>query len=200
MRLLALASIALFACGGGSTPIPTAPADKVPAAQSSSIEVVVTVVGDSDHALVVSDPPGISCSTSCAASFPRGTTVRLAAATSICGFEWQGPCSGWGGPCLLDGASDVHVTLAIATMCPLPPVGLLSVAVSGRGRVTMGNVAIDCGTVCNAAVRAYESVVLVAKPQPGATFLGWGGACTGTADCRFVFDHPPMQVSAAFSP
>src|SRR5438445_584087 len=83
-----------------------------------------------------------------------------------------GPCSGWGGPCVLDGASNAHVTLAIPTLCPLPPVGLLSVAVSGHGRVTMGNVAIDCGTFCTAAVRAYENVLLVAKPEPGATVLG----------------------------
>src|SRR5438045_3515986 len=100
MRLLALATLALFACDRGPDPITNARTDDVPAARSNSIRIAVDITGDQDHALVISGPPGISCSTSCAASFPRGTTVRLAAATSICAFQWNGSCSGWGGPCV----------------------------------------------------------------------------------------------------
>src|SRR5947207_1115033 len=45
MRLPALASIALVACGGGSAPIPTAPADKVPAAPSTAARCAMQRAG-----------------------------------------------------------------------------------------------------------------------------------------------------------
>jgi hypothetical protein len=61
-------------------------------------------------------------------------------------------------------------------------------------------VPIDCGSVCRAAVQAEREVILEARPQPGATFLGWGGACNGMGDCRFRFNQPQMGVTAAFSP
>jgi len=166
------------------------------------VRVDVRMEGGDDGVLVISEPPGISCTRStpvCSASFAAGAAIRLRAASTLCGLTWQGGCGG-NSDCSLDGASDKIVGLRIETRCPLPPVGLLDVAVAGRGRVTLGNVPIDCGRVCSATVQAGREVILEARPEPGATFLGWGGACSGMADCRFRFNQPPMRVTAAFSP
>ena len=59
----------------------------------------------------------------------------------------------------------------------------LSVSVKGSGKVT-GHL-ILCGTtltVCYANQPANSTVTLTAAAIAGATFRGWGGACSGTQD------------------
>jgi len=183
------------------------PASTESGASSSSVPTVtvsVQFLGGSDNILVASNPPGISCSplipgaTACTAAFPRGTPVELRAASTLCGIHFEGACAGVTS-CFLEGGSDASVTVAVERRCPLPPVAPLSVSVSGRGRVTLGTVPIDCGRTCTASVVPGKEVVLVAIPEPGATFLGWSGACSGILDCRFLAGSGATQVNAAFS-
>jgi hypothetical protein len=64
--------------------------------------------------------------------------------------------------------------------------GVAEVAVttigSGTGTVASSPPAIDCGMTCTALV-STSAVSLTATPEPGSTFLGWTGACSGTGLC-----------------
>ena len=76
----------------------------------------------------------------------------------------------------------------------------LSVAVTGHGTVTGGG--ITCGngrSVCTARQRQGASVGLTATRAPGATFDGWGGACSGKAPTCTVEMDEAKRVTAAFS-
>jgi GH25 family lysozyme M1 (1,4-beta-N-acetylmuramidase) len=75
---------------------------------------------------------------------------------------------------------------------------VLSVATSGDGAVTSSPRGIDCGTRCTAVFDPGTVVSLTATPQPGSQFSGWGGTCTGSAECSVTLDRA-RTVTAAFS-
>lgn len=61
---------------------------------------------------------------------------------------------------------------------------------------------LDCPGACgtNYPYTPGTSVELTARPAPGATFLGWSGACSGTAPtCSFVVSTDET-VAASFTP
>ncbi|MFN8095001.1 MAG: FG-GAP-like repeat-containing protein, partial [Vicinamibacteria bacterium] len=68
---------------------------------------------------------------------------------------------------------------------------------SGRGRVTSTPAGIDCGETCTASFPPSYTVALVATPEPGSTFAGWGGACSGSGPC-FVAPSASTWVAATF--
>jgi Leucine-rich repeat (LRR) protein len=75
----------------------------------------------------------------------------------------------------------------------------LTVAAYGRGTVTSAAGAIDCGAACHAAFAPGSSVVLTANAGDGSAFLGWGGACSGTAlTCDLTMDAK-KTATATFS-
>jgi hypothetical protein len=70
---------------------------------------------------------------------------------------------------------------------------------TGSGRVATGDRSIDCGETCAATYAAGTQVSLKAQPDPGSTFDGWSGACSGTApDCLVTVDAA-RSVTATFS-
>jgi Divergent InlB B-repeat domain/RTX calcium-binding nonapeptide repeat (4 copies) len=75
----------------------------------------------------------------------------------------------------------------------------LSVAKSGDGAVTSSPPGIACGLVCEAQFDETSAVSLVASPDPGWTFGGWEGACTGLGDC-VVTMNGAQAVTARFHP
>jgi hypothetical protein len=83
------------------------------------------------------------------------------------------------------------------------PTATLTVARSGSatGAVTSnsaGGAMIDCGATCNAAFPIGTVITLTATPDTGATFAGWGGACSGTTPtCSFTLDAD-VSVTASF--
>jgi hypothetical protein len=70
---------------------------------------------------------------------------------------------------------------------------------NGAGTVTSNPAAIDCGNTCEVMIGAGATVTLTAAPAPGFEFIGWGGACSGTADCALTMDAD-RNVSATFRP
>ena len=80
---------------------------------------------------------------------------------------------------------------------------LLGVSKNGAGTGTILSVdptsGINCGSSfgCNEAYVAGTSVILVATPDPGSSFTGWGGACSGNGGC-FVTMDADKTVSATF--
>ena len=67
------------------------------------------------------------------------------------------------------------------------------------GTVTVGSV--TCGLRCDVAASARGQVLSAsANPGPGAMFVGWTGACTGTGTGCTVTMNGHREVSARFAP
>lgn len=82
----------------------------------------------------------------------------------------------------------------------------LSEAVSGSGFVAGAedgtpNAALACPGACGASIpyRPGTTIQLTATPAPGATFLGWQGACAGTAPTCSVTLGGDEAVTAVFT-
>jgi hypothetical protein len=69
---------------------------------------------------------------------------------------------------------------------------------TGSGRVTSSPSGIDCGSVCYDAFGYGFSVKLTATPDPGSSFAGWTGACSGTGTCSVTMNKM-QSVTATFS-
>lgn len=69
----------------------------------------------------------------------------------------------------------------------------------GAGKVTDNTQGIDCGTDCTELYEKNAQVQLTAAPEPGSTFSGWEGACSGTGDCSITMDAA-KTVTAKFEP
>src|ERR1041385_3961404 len=54
---------------------------------------------------------------------------------------------------------------------------------NGTGTVTSSPAGINCGATCTASFTKNINVTLTATADPGFTFAGWSGACTGTGSC-----------------
>lgn len=84
-----------------------------------------------------------------------------------------------------------------ATVTP-PGTHLLTVQVSGAGRVRSSNVAgIDCPGDCQESYSNGQDIFLEALPQSGAHFVGWQSACSGTGICS-VHMTEDRTVQAVF--
>jgi hypothetical protein len=73
----------------------------------------------------------------------------------------------------------------------------LVVTKSGAGRIT-SDAGIDCGATCTASVLDGTRVTLTARPDAGARFRQWTGACYGQgATCTLTLDRD-MKTDAVF--
>ncbi len=148
---------------------------------------------------VTSTPAGIDCGATCSALFV-GPTVDLTAA-------WASPTEfvGWSGDCggaadctlVLDGPKTVGATFRTSAGLGLEVVGL------GAGEVTL-NYGTDgrcvSGPPCHFDLNAGANINLRANPIGDSVFVGWSGACTGTAtDCALILDGAD-DVTATFAP
>ena len=72
---------------------------------------------------------------------------------------------------------------------------------TGLGTVTSVPAGIDCGPTCSRGYIAGTSVTLTATPAAWSTFIGWSGACTGTATCNVSIPHTngAIAVTATFT-
>jgi len=161
--------------------------------------VAVTVVrAGVGSGTVTSAPAGITCGTTCSATFSSGSSVVLTA-TPAGGSVF----SGWsGGGCAGTGTCTVTPTSATtvtATFTSSTTFGLtVSVAGAGTGTVTSTPAGLACGTVCSATFSSGTSVTLAAAPGAGSAFAGWSGACSGAGPCTVLIDQA-RAVTARFS-
>jgi hypothetical protein len=75
----------------------------------------------------------------------------------------------------------------------------LSVGKTGDGTVTSAPAGIACGPTCSATYDEGTVVALAAIPDPGWSFAGWEGACSGPGFCAVPMNGPRSLV-AHFSP
>jgi Fe-S cluster biogenesis protein NfuA len=79
-------------------------------------------------------------------------------------------------------------------------VATLHVFVSGNGTVTSSPPGIDCPTECAEEFDSGSRVALTAHPAAGEAFLGWGGACSGSAATCTTIADVEKNVAAKFTP
>lgn len=90
-------------------------------------------------------------------------------------------------------------TNAVGTLRTLT---LAKVGLPTSGSVNTTPSAIACGTACSGANAQFlegSQVVLTAAPAAGATFAGWGGACSGNATTCTVTIGADTSISATFA-
>lgn len=130
----------------------------------------------------ITPPVRILCGEVCEASFATGTLVTLEAVPwpSSAFRGWEGDCSGTG-PCTVAMDVDRHVTATF------DPVSFALVAHAGTaGHVASTPAGIDCPPTCEHDFTPGTTVSLAATPAD--RFTGWGGDCSGTADCSVIMD------------
>lgn len=175
-------------------------------------------VTNSGGGLVASSPAGISCGATCSASYALGTKVTLSV-FSMNGYaftSWAGSCSGVDVCTVtMSTTTSVSATFAIAPTQsqptqptqptqpaqPIPQTTnyTLSVTKSGTGAGSVASSAgISCGGTCNTSLASGTTATLIATPNTGSTFNGWGGACLGTGACSISVSSD-TNVTASFA-
>src|SRR5690606_16934436 len=93
-------------------------------------------------------------------------------ATVFFGFPWEAITPATAREAVLDAV--------LGACAPVAPDRTLEVTVDGPGEVTRSPGGIDCPGDCTEACPDGTPVTLTATAEPGALFVGWSGACTGT--------------------
>jgi uncharacterized repeat protein (TIGR02543 family) len=183
------------ACAGTGTCTVTMDADKtVTATFSQSYTLTVSRSGTGSGS-VSSSPAGISCGSTCVASYAGGQQVTLtpsAAAGSVF-TGWSGACKGTG-TCTVTMSANKTVTATFKKAFTLT----VSKSGTGAGTVTSSPAGIACGTACSAAYVSGQKVTLSVSAASGSAFAGWTGACSGTRRCTVTMNGD-RSVGAIFS-
>jgi len=75
----------------------------------------------------------------------------------------------------------------------------VSTAGSGTGTITSSPAGINCGADCLSTFNQGTKITLKVKADPGSTFTGWSGGCTGTsASCKLTMTSD-QTVTASFA-
>jgi len=75
----------------------------------------------------------------------------------------------------------------------------VSSAGSGSGSISSSPSGIACGATCSYAFGEGETVKLTENPEPGSTFAGWFGACSGSEATCEVMMSEAREVKVAFN-
>jgi DNA-binding beta-propeller fold protein YncE len=198
-------------CGSQPTPLEckvTMSAAKAVTATFEAIPQLPLEVSLSGPGSVTSSPAGISCGEICEEEFDEGSTVTLTAAPAPHNqVAWQG-CSAVPDP----DHCEVAMSQAEAVSASFTPIlHRLSVATSGGGTVSADHGPIsNCGGggSCSGTYQDGEVIVLTASSGSGYLFVGFSGACGGTAPCHLTLEGdaavtanfaalPPVPIPAA---
>ncbi len=136
----------------------------------------------------------INCPGMCSHLYPAGTPVTLTA-TQATGWNfagWSGACTGTG-PCNITMTQNQSVTATFTQQTYQ-----LTVTPHGSGTVTSDDGDINCPGTCGNAYPANTPVTLHATPDPGWSFTGWSGACSGTGSCQVTMIQD-QSVTATFT-
>jgi hypothetical protein len=143
---------------------------------------------------VVSGDAAINCGTTCSATYAQGTLVTLIAAS-----DQSSAFAGWTGACSGTGTCSVTMDSAKGVTATFTRVSFLAIVTrTGGGTVTSSPAGIDCGGSCAASFDAGTPLTLTATSDPGFTFAGWAGACTGTGTCSVTMNSV-KSVTATFT-
>lgn len=164
--------------------------------------VKITFTGDGKGAVKFSPGDGANCVSTdgeCTTTIGDSLTVTLtpnrAKGSLFAGFG--GDCSGQG-PCTMTVTEAKELT---ASFVPGPRRDLtVSRSGNGTGRIRLVGPALpDCKDLSCVQNLAYETdVKLLPVADPGSTFAGWSGECSGSDDCQLTLSQD-AGVSAVFT-
>src|ERR1044071_1648055 len=188
---IAILISAVAACGDKSPPPDSV--DETP--QTATITVVR---GGAASGSIAAQAVSIACGATCSAVVPVGTKVTLAATAgtgAVLGGWTGGGCSGSAATCEVTVDADVTVTKQFDVATFTVDLSMLG---GGAGTVTSTPSGTSCPDACSFQVPYNTVVELEASAAPLSSFMGWGGACTGTGDCSFTVTED-ISVIAAFA-
>ena len=146
---------------------------------------------------------GIDCDTgdsSCDWDVLIGSTITLLEdpAQGYTFDGWGGPCSGNDTVCVVQVNTDTTVNAAFEKSAST---FALTASVTGNGVVAGGGISCTSsgGSSCSSDEAANSTVTLTAQPGSGASFNGWGGACSGTSPSCSVTMNGAKSVTASFT-
>jgi hypothetical protein len=171
--------------GTGTCTVTVTAATVVTATFAIDPPLTVTLAG---AGTVTSNPAGIDCGATCAASYASGTVVTLTA-TPNAGSVF----TGWsGGGCTGTGTCTVTMTAATAVTATFTPTYMLTLATAGAGSGT----ASGAGTYT-----AGTAVQISATPAVNSAFVGWSGTgCpTGATSPATVVVNGNTTCTATFA-
>lgn len=174
--------------GGGGTPPPVG--------TTAELSVQVSGVGS-----IKSQPDGINCSAAtCTAVFTTSTVVTLTATPgagqSFAG--WGGACGGAEKTCTVTMDQARSVSAAFAEVVAQIFYNL-AVTINGSGSVVSQPAGVSCTANCSADFTAGTVLSLAAAPATNQRFVGWGGACAGSASTCSVTMNQVRAVSVEFA-
>jgi uncharacterized repeat protein (TIGR02543 family) len=154
---------------------------------------VTSTVGTATIYCTAADGPG------CTANVQSNTSLTL---TAVPASGTSGDFISWGGACSTFTSTTCTLTMTAAASVQARFVGssttyALSGQVAGNGIIT--GAGLNCGSTCTAPQAASARVTITASPGFGATFTGWGGACTGTVSTCTVSMTQARSVTATFA-
>lgn len=123
-------------------------------------------------------PPGLAVDDSATAT--QGRVYVTSGNTTFASIYAYGPGA----------ATTAPVALATAS---------LSLAATGTGGGTVRTSALECTTSCEEEVPAGSTVSVSAQADPGSAFVGWSGACSGSAPSCEVQMESSAAVRATFT-
>lgn len=141
----------------------------------------------------------INCGNACSTRLAAGASLTLSATAAAKNVftGWSGACSGLGN-CSI---SNIRQNLSLsASFVPNTTKYTLTVSKTGKGTVSSSPLGVSCGLNCSGSFKVGTVVKLSAKPGLKQRFLGWGGACAGTASSCTVPMYAAQSVSASFGP
>ena len=163
-----------------------------------------------EHLVADGEVGQIDCGPNCVGAYPTWgpqgtegpvTRVRLLAtpAAGSTFSHWEGACASYGASYGPD--CELHMSQAAETTAVFRARRTLSVSKSGSGQGLVEDPAsytLYCGSTCSATYDEGTVVTLRAYGYAGATFDGWGGACSGTGTCTVTMSQA-RTVTASFT-
>jgi hypothetical protein len=131
---------------------------------------------------VISDVPGVDCSTSCTTQWDQGWQLGLTTqGTSTTRFI------GWSGGCAGEADCTLEMNSAKSVVAMFGPRRIaVRVSVTGKGRIA-------CSPACSNSFNAGTDLTLHAVAATGWKFKSWSGVCKGTA----AVCHPKTDFAIA---
>ncbi len=151
------------------------------------------------NGLITSNPTGINCGSTCNAIFDGGKNVILTAVPDA-GYtftSWLDDCTGTAPTCTVKMDAAKTVTALFANI-PAFTLRVTKIG-NGSGTVTSNPAGINCGSDCTESYPTNTLVKLTAAPlNAGSVFVGWSGACAGTATICTVKMDAAKTATANF--
>ncbi|MDQ3918921.1 MAG: Ig-like domain repeat protein, partial [Acidobacteriota bacterium] len=170
-----------------------APAGATPTNFTLSVSTAGTGTGS-----VASSPAGISCPTTCSASYSNGTPVTLTATvganSSFAG--WTGCDSTSGNTCTVAMSATRSVTATFNSTLRTLTVTRNG---TGAGTVTSSPAGINCGATCSATYADGTLVTLTAAAAVNSAFAGWTGCDSTSGNTCNVAMGAARSVTATFN-